>query len=124
MNRELVLGRLDLVEKSLKVAREHAQILRWSVEADDVEGITRGRLGLHNALDLVHQLVEEVDAEMPDWRPLPEHTAQADGVGDFTNALPVPPSPPCGSTHSVPAIWPSPTQFPPSSDGHLGAVEE
>jgi len=118
MNRDFVLSRLDLMEKALKVAREHAQILRWSVEADDVDGITRGRQGLHSALGLVHQMGGEVDAEMPDWRPVPEHTEQADGCGRLIVANDV-------NASCTVRIWPAGNPLTtPNPDNHLGAVSE
>lgn len=116
MNRTFVLSRLDLMEKALKVAREHAQILRRSVDSDDVDGITRGRQGLHNALELVRELGAEVDAEMPDWRPLPEHTAQADGCGSLLN---------CNVPGATVTIWPTTNPLAQRNpDSHLGAVSE
>lgn len=82
----LILGKLLLIEQALKAAVEHVSILRHAVHHDDVDGITRGRWGLDNALEFCRQLGDEMDAEMPDWRPLPARTAQADGCSTSPDA--------------------------------------
>jgi hypothetical protein len=75
-DRNVVLGKLDLVRSALLVSLQHTEILRHGVEQDDVDAITRGRWGLDNSIDFVHQLAEEIDREMPDWRPA-HHPAPA-----------------------------------------------
>ena len=81
-DRTLILGKLGLVRRSLQVAIQHLDLLHGAAKDDDVDGIVRGREGFGNAMDLVRELMEEIDAEMPDWRPQP-HRAGPDGYSSI-----------------------------------------
>jgi hypothetical protein len=71
MDRALVASKLDLIRRALLVATEHIDVLRDGIAADDVDAIVRGRVGYYNGLELCHELMGEVEADCPDWRPHP-----------------------------------------------------
>jgi hypothetical protein len=81
VDRTVTLNKLDLLRRALLVAIQHVDVLRDALTDDDVDGVTRGRLGFENAMELCSDLRTEIDAEIPDWRPAPPalHHSQPDG---------------------------------------------
>lgn len=69
-DRALLIQKLDLLRRAAIVELEHAEVLRWALQDDDVEAMQRGLRGLNNAREMVSDLATEIGHELPDWRPV------------------------------------------------------